>query len=219
MEYITTLWQLLHTLDNNIFFQYSVYDNHIWLYIQTHPLACHLLQLILTVCNVILAHKTSMLLSTLASLTVCLCLSSSAHAWMSLTKSLHDYTSVCKCMSLNVCNACQCPVRVSLCVCLCVCVRVCSMRWQTDRSLKQGEKCAAWKYQSCSDTSHHFLLRANRLSWSTAVRPSGSSEFTSWSTKATRERLECFVKCHAILPFVFLIDADYVVKIVRSFVF
>ena len=146
MEYITTLWQLLHTLDNNIFFQYSVYDNHIWLYIQTHPLACHLLQLILTVCNVILAHKTSMLLSTLASLTVCLCLSSSAHAWMSLTRSLHDYTSVCKCMSLNVCNACQCPVRVSLCVCLCVCVRVCSMRWQTDRQKSQaGRKMCSLK--------------------------------------------------------------------------
>ena len=129
---------------------------------------------------------------------MCLCLSSSVHAWMSLTKNLHDYTSVCKCVSLNVCSACPCPVRVSVCVCVCVFSALCK---QTDRSLKQGEKCAAWKYQSCSDTSHHFLLRANRLSWSTAVRLSGSSGFTSWSTKATRgNRLECFLKCHAIAP-------------------
>ena len=145
----------------------------------------------------ILAHKRGYAHQTLLAL---LCVSVYLHLCM------HEWVWLRTSMITQVCVSVwvwMYAVHVrALCVCLCVCVCVFSaLCKQTDRSLKQGEKCAAWKYQSCSDTSHHFLLRANRLSWSTAVRPSGSSGFTSWSTKATRgNRLECFLKCHAIAP-------------------
>ncbi len=97
----------------------------------------------------------------LASLCVCVCgvcLSSSVHAWMSTNKSPYDCTSVCKCVKLNVCMRVRTPV--------CVFSALCK---QTDRTLKQGEKCAAWKYQSCSDMSLNFLPCTNRLAQSAAA--------------------------------------------------
>lgn len=63
-----------------------------------------------------------------------------------------------------------------------------SLSKQTGRSLQQGEKCAAWKYLSCSDMSHHFLLCANYLTpaHSSTKKPDSSNVHApKWLNKTT----------------------------------
>lgn len=61
---------------------------------------------------------------------VCLCLHLCMHEWVWIRDRVYDYTTVCKSIGLNLCST-----LVSV---------FSALSKQTDRSLQQGEKCAAW---------------------------------------------------------------------------
>lgn len=101
------------------------------------------------------------------------------HEWTNVRAWMYDYTSVCKCNPEHV------HVWVYMYVFVC---GFSSLSKQTGRSLQQGEKCAAWKYLSCSDMSHHFLLCANCLTpaHSSTKKPDSSNVHApKWLNKTT----------------------------------